>query len=179
MNRAIVFQNIGRFILLVAMQILIFNNIYLGGYINPCLYVLFIAMLPTNTGKIPMMLIAFAAGLCVDLSTNMPGFHTFAATAVAFLRGIWFDKIITRDNEEEIVTPSLYSGSYQQFALYLLIILLVYNFIYHSLLVFDLFDIVHILLSTLLSTAVTWILAILYQTLFTRKQKNNEKHSSR
>ena len=66
MNSQLIFRNIGRFLLLVLLQVLVFNNIYLGGYINPCIYVLFIAMLPTTTGKIPMMLIAFFTGMCVD-----------------------------------------------------------------------------------------------------------------
>ena len=83
MNSQLIFRNIGRFLLLVLLQVLVFNNIYLGGYINPCIYVLFIAMLPTTTGRIPMMLIAFATGLCVDVSTNILGFHTFACTAAA------------------------------------------------------------------------------------------------
>jgi hypothetical protein len=56
----------------------------------------------------------------------------------------------------------------------MLLMLLVYNAIYYTLLVFDLHDIGHILLSTVLSTIVTWLLAILYQTLLvkrTEKQK--------
>ncbi len=175
MNSQLIFRNIGRFLLLVLLQVLVFNNIYLGGYINPCIYVLFIAMLPTTTGRIPMMLIAFFTGLCVDISTNMLGFHTFACTAVAYLRGIWLDRIIIHDNDEGIEMPSLYSGSYQQFALYLFLLLLAFNLIYHLLLVFTLRDFFGILLSALLSTVVTWILAILYQTLLLHKSRNNIK----
>ena len=174
MNSQLIFRNIGRFLLLVLLQVLVFNNIYLGGYINPCIYVLFIAMLPTNTGRIPMMLIAFATGLCVDVSTNMLGFHTFACTVVGYLRGIWLDKIIIRDNEEVIETPSLYSGSYQQFLVYLFLVLFVFNLVYHTLLVFELREFFSILLSTLLSTVVTWILAVLYQTLLLRKMRRRE-----
>ncbi|MBO7489822.1 MAG: hypothetical protein J6T88_06050 [Bacteroidales bacterium] len=173
MNSQLIFRNIGRFLLLVLLQVLVFNNIYLGGYINPCIYVLFIAMLPTTTGKIPMMLIAFFTGMCVDVSTNIIGFHTFACTAVAFLRGVWLDKIIIRDNDEGIDMPSLYSGSYQQFAIYLFLLLFAFNLIYHTLLTFSFRGFFNTLLTALLSTIVTWILAILYQTLLLRKAKNN------
>lgn len=176
MNSQLVIKNIERFILLMLLQVTVFNNIYLGGFINPCIYVLFIAMLPTNTGRIPMMLIAFATGLAVDASTNMLGFHTFAATAVGYLRGIWLDKIIIRDNEEGIDTPSIYSGSYQQFMVYLFFLLLAYNLIYHTLLIFSLRDFFGILLSALLSTVVTWLLALLYQTLMLRKMRINAKN---
>lgn len=173
MNSSLIFRNIERFLLLMFLQLVVFNNIYLGGYINPCLYLLFIAMLPTNTGKIPMLLIAFFTGLCIDLSTNLLGFHTFACTAVAFLRSVWLDKIILRDNIEAIETPSIRSGSYQYFSLYLLLILLIFYIIYYALLFFSLKDIFPIIISSILSAAVTWILAIIYQTLLLRKVENN------
>lgn len=171
MNSQLIFRNIGRFLLLILLQVLVFNNIYLGGYINPYIYVLFIAMLPTTTGRIPMMVIAFFTGLCVDVSTNILGFHTFACTAVAFLRGIWLDKIIIRDNDEGIETPSLYSGSYQQFLVYLFLLVFCFNLIYHSLLVFNIAEFFSILVTSLLSTIVTCILAILYQTLLLHNSK--------
>ena len=174
MNSQLIMRNIGRFLLLMLLQVLVFNNIYLGGYINPCIYLLFIAMLPTTTGRIPMMLMAFFAGLCIDLSTNMIGFHTFACTAVGFLRGVWLDKIIIRDNDEGVETPSLFSVSYQQFSVYLFLLLLVFYIVYYVMLVFSLRDIFSILLSALLSTVVTWVLAILYQTLLLRKDKNKK-----
>ncbi len=170
MNNSLVFRNLGRFVLLVLLQVTVFNNVYLGGYLNPCLFVLFIAMLPTNTGRIPMMLIAFFTGLIVDIATNMLGFHAFACTVVAFLRGVWLDGIIMHDNNEDIETPSFYSGSYQQFGIYLFLILLFYNIVYYSLLIFDLHDIWQIALSAMLGTVVTWILATLYQMLLVRKR---------
>lgn len=169
MNSNLILKNIGRFLLLILLQILVLNNVYLGGYITPCLYLLAIAMLPTNTGKIPTLVIAFFTGLVIDVTTGMLGFHTAACTMVGFLRPIWLDKIIMRDNEEAIEQPSLFSCPYQQFALYLLFILLIFYLIYYILLVFNLHSLPTILLSTLLSSLITWILAILYQTLFTRK----------
>lgn len=174
MNSQLIFRNIGRFVLLMLLQVLVFNNVYLGGYINPCIYLLFIAMLPTSTGRIPTMLISFFTGLCIDVSTNMLGFHTFACTVVGFMRGVWLDKIIIRDNDEDIETPSLFSGSYQQFSLYLFLLLLVFNLVYHTLLVFSFREFFYILFSALLSSIVTWILAVLYQTLLLRKSKNTK-----
>ncbi|MBQ6097064.1 MAG: hypothetical protein IKJ40_03120 [Bacteroidales bacterium] len=175
MNSQLIIRNIGRFILLMLLQVLIFNNIYLGGYINPCIYVLFIAMLPTTTGRIPAMLIAFFTGLCVDVSSNLLGFHAFACTALAYVKGLWLDEIIIHDNEEGIEMPCIYTCPLQQYSIYLFLILFVFNIIYHTLLIFSLRDILDILLSALLSTIVTWILAMLYQSLLLRKTKFKNK----
>lgn len=172
MNSTLIIRNIGRFLLLMLLQVLVFDNIYLGGYINPCLYVLFIAMLPTSTKPIPMMLIAFFTGLVADIATNMLGFNAFACTAVAFLRSVWLDKILTSDNDEEVEMPSIRTGSYQRFLFFLFLVLLIFNLIYHTLLVFDIREFFGVLLTALLSTIVTWILAIIYQSLLIRKVEN-------
>ncbi|MBQ6955372.1 MAG: hypothetical protein IJP80_02020 [Bacteroidales bacterium] len=171
-----VFRNIGRFLLLMLLQLFVFDNIYLGGYINPCLYILFIAMLPTSMPAIPMMLIAFGTGLVADMSSNMLGFNASACTVVAFLRGIWLDKIVRGDNNNEIDTPSIRTVPYQQYSLYLFLLILAYNIVYHSLLVFDITGLFSILLTALLSTAVTWLLAVLYQTLLFRKDNSGGSH---
>jgi rod shape-determining protein MreD len=178
MNSNLIIRNIARFILLVLLQVLIFNNIYLGGYINPSIYLLIIAMLPTGIGSIPTLLIAFSAGLCVDVSTNMLGFHTFACTATGFLRDIWLKKIIMRDSDEEIDTPSTYSVPYMQYAVYLFLLLLVFNVIYYTILSFNFKDILSIIISALLSTIVTWIIAIIYQALTLYKSRNEKKQFS-
>ena len=170
MNSSLILRNIARFALLIVLQIVVLNNIYLWGYITPCLYLLFIAMLPTNTGKIPMMIIAFFTGLIIDVSCNMLGFHTFACTAIGFARSQWLDKILLRDNEETIDSPSIRSVAFQLFSLYLLLLLLIFYIFYFTMLYFNLHDLASIIFSTLLSTAVTWIIAILYQTLLLKKK---------
>lgn len=171
MNSQLVLRNIGRFLLLMLLQLFVLDNIYLGGYINPCLYVLFIAMLPTSMPVIPMMLLSFGMGLLVDISSNMLGFNAFACTAVAFFRKVWFDNILRGDNESEIDMPSIRSVSYQQYSIYLFLILLIFNFLYYLLLVFDFGELPSILLTTLLSSIITWLLAILYQSILFRKDK--------
>ena len=160
--------------LLMLLQLLVLDNIYLGGYINPCLYVLFIAMLPTGIRAIPMMLIAFATGLMADVASNMLGFNAFACTAVAFWRSVWLDNIVKGDNESEVETPSIRTVPYQQYSIYLFLFLLIFNVIYHLLLVFDLREFFTTIFIALMSTVVTWLLAVLYQTLLFRKDKKSE-----
>ena len=160
--------------MLMLLQLFVLDNIYLGGYINPCLYLLFIAMLPTSMAPIPMMLIAFGTGLVADVSSNMLGFNVFASTAVAFLRGVWLDNIIKGDGDADIETPSIRTVPYQQYSLYLFLLLLIFTFLYHFLLVFDFRELPSILLTSLLSTVVTWLLAVLYQSLLFRKDKKVE-----
>lgn len=157
------------------LQVLVLNNVYLGGYINPCLYLLFVAMLPTNTGKIPTLLIAFATGLCNDIFTNMLGFHTFACTFMGFVQVVSANKIILRDSEEVIETPSINSVSYQQMGLYLALLFGLFYVVYYLMLSFSFHDFFPAMASALLSTIVTWLLAMLYQALFFRASRKTNK----
>ena len=96
-------------------------------------------------------------------------------STLAYVKGLWLDEIIIHDNEEGIEMPCIYTCPLQQYSIYLFLILFVFNIIYHTLLIFSLRDILDILLSALLSTIVTWILAMLYQSLLLRKTKFKNK----
>jgi hypothetical protein len=50
MNSAL-FVNIFRFLLLLAVQIIVFNNMNFLGYISPYPYILFIILYPVNSNK--------------------------------------------------------------------------------------------------------------------------------
>ena len=106
----IVWKNIGRFVLLMALQLLVLNYVYLGGYVMPMLYVLFILMLPTYCDKLLLLSLAFLSGLCVDIFSNTLGFHTFAATLIGFMRIIFADRIITQNDKEK---KNYFNNSYK------------------------------------------------------------------
>ena len=171
MNTKLLFRNVGRFVLLMLIQVLVLNNVYLGGYINPCLYLLIVAMLPTDLGKIATLIVAFATGLTADVFTNMLGFNAFACTAMGFVKVVWADKILLRDSDDAIETPNIYSVAYQQYMVYLFVLLFTFFVLYYLLMTFSFHNFVDTLISAVLSTVVTWVLAILYQTLMFRKTK--------
>lgn len=166
----LIIRNILRFLLLILLQTLVLNNIYLGGFITPFLYILFVLMLPTSLPKVAVLLIAFVSGLWVDVFSNMLGLHAFAATAVGFCRITFADKILTRGEDVAIDTPSMRSVAMGPALYFLFLMILIYNFIYFFLVYFSFHDILRILVSTLLSTVVTWALAVLYQASFIKKE---------
>lgn len=168
---SLVIRNILRFCLLVLLQVLVLNNVYLGGYVNPYLFVLFILMLPNDMPKLSLLMLAFAAGLCVDVFSNMLGFHTAACTLVAFCRILFADRILTRGEVAKISMPSIYTVPPQQFIFYLLLLLFIYNFAFFALEMFNFRDFWRILMSTLFSTLATGILSVVYQYIFLRKKQ--------
>ncbi|MBP3763559.1 MAG: rod shape-determining protein MreD [Bacteroidales bacterium] len=169
MNR-LIWRNIGRFLLLTLLQVLVLNHVYLGGYVMPMLYVLFILMLPTNTPRLAMLLIAFATGLVVDVSGNMLGFHALACTVVAMLRILFADRILTRREPIVVETPSIHSVTPQYFISYLVLLLAAFYLVFFTVELFGFRSIGAVLTATVGSTLATTLLAVLYQFIFTKKE---------
>ena len=163
---------VGRFVLLMAIQLLVLNYVYLGGYVMPMLYVLPILMLPTGMKRIPLLLIAFGTGLIIDMMNNLLGFHALACTVVAMMR-IWFaDRILTRGEPVQVQTPGIYSVTPQYFIAYLMLMLAAFYLLLFIVELWGFRGFGDILLATLLSTVVTTLLAVLYQLVFLKAVKD-------
>lgn len=169
----LVFSNIFRFVLLIILQILLLNYVSFGGYMIPFIYILAVLMLPTRVGNIPMLLIAFASGALVDIFCNIPGFHTFSCTLMAFVRVVLGNRMLTRDDPTDAVidTPSAHSVPLQTFALYLFVMSMVYSFSYCMLEAFSFGNFWMTMLSMLLDAVGTWILMMLSQLLISPAKK--------
>jgi hypothetical protein len=93
-----------RFVLLVLLQVLVLNNINLGGYIHPYIYILFILLLPVRMNKNLVLFIAFFTGLTIDYFGNTMGLHAGASVLLAFARpgvlNLFFKPIVFGKGEE-------------------------------------------------------------------------------
>lgn len=82
--------NIFRFVLLLALQILVFNNMNFGGYVSAFPYILFIILYPVNGNKANLLIASFFLGLIMDLFSNSGGVHATACVLLAYLRPFFF-----------------------------------------------------------------------------------------
>lgn len=89
MNSAVI-TNIIRFVLLIAAQVIIFNNIDLFGYINPFPYILFILLYPVNANRAGLLVASFLLGLTLDFFGDSGGVHATACLVLAYLRPSFF-----------------------------------------------------------------------------------------
>lgn len=167
----LVWRNIGRFVLLMLVQLLVLNNVYLGSYVMPMLYLLFVLMLPTSLKRIPMLLIAFGTGLLVDIMTGALGFHALACTAVAMARILFADRILTRGEEVTVSVPSFYSVTLQYFVAYVLLLTALFYLVLFMAELFSFHGLWDMLLATVCSTLATTLLAVVYQWIFLKREK--------
>ena len=171
MKNNIVIQNILRFLLLFFLQTIVLSKVAMGNMLILNILILFVIMLPTNLGRIPLLLLSFAAGLLLDITTNMLGFQSFAFTIVAFARIIFADRILLNNEPVVIARPNIYAVPLQRFSIYVVSLLLLYYLTYIFLEAFTLRNIGTLILSVILNVVITWLLILLYQFLVERKEE--------
>ena len=163
-------KNIVRFILLVLVQVLMLNNMNLGGYINPYVYILFILLLPAAMNKSGVLVLAFFTGLIIDLFGNTPGLHTAATVFMAYFRpsvlGIFFNNIDFL--AADVPGPSKIGLS--GFFRYTLVLAFLHSLALFFLEVFSFTNILYTIYSILLSTLVTTILIMIIGMFFSKRK---------
>ena len=168
MNSALII-NIIRFILLLAAQIVIFNNINLFGYINPYPYILFILLYPVNSNKSGLLIASFCLGLVVDLFSNSGGIHAAACLILAYVRPTFFKFAFGLSYEYQTVKIND-RLSPERFT-FILISISTHHLILFLLEYFKFSFILSALLRTILSTIFTLIVSILIIYIFKPNKK--------
>ena len=110
MSINILLRNIGRFIALAFIQVFIFNNIHLTNYgIVPVVYILYIILLPFETPKWLVMVLAFLIGISIDVFSDTLGLNAATSVLIAFIRPGVLNSLAPRDGYEIGSFPRIYS----------------------------------------------------------------------
>jgi len=152
------------FVLLLLLQLFLFNNIQFSGYVNPFVYILFILLLPVEIPAWLLLIISFFTGLIIDLMTGTPGMHTSATVLAGFARPYVLRLISPREGYETGSGPSMSVYGFKWFLLYTIFIVLIHHTFLFYIEVFRLSDFFNTLLRVLLSSlfSVTFILLLEY-----------------
>jgi rod shape-determining protein MreD len=115
------------FVLLILLQVLVFNNIQFSGYINPYIYLLFILLLPFEIPDWLLLTICFLTGFIVDLFSLSPGMHSFATVFAGFARPYVLRLVSPRDGYEPGSGPSMMTYGFRWFFTYAMLIVLIHH----------------------------------------------------
>lgn len=167
---SVLLKNIIRYILLVLIQVFVFNNMNLSGYLNPYIYVLFILLLPVDISKSLLLVLAFFLGLSIDFFGNTLGLHASATLLMAFARpavlNLFFSNIEFTPGEE----PSLSRLKFGGFFRYTFTLVFIHHFALFILEVFSFNNFLYTLYRIMLSTLLTILLIFISMLLFSRKK---------
>jgi len=157
------------FIVLVLLQVLLFNNIQFSGYVNPYIYIMFLLLLPVEIPGWVLLIISFFTGLTIDFFSGSAGMHTSATVLAGFVRPYVLRVISPRDGYDAGVEPSMSAYGARWFLIYTLVIVAVHHTALFYMEVFRFSDFFTTLFRVLLSSFFSIIFIFLLE--FLRKTK--------
>ena len=144
------------FAVVVLLQVFLFDNLSISIYLNPLVYVAFIALLPLDTPPVVLLLSGLATGVTMDLATLL----------IAFARPTLLGLLYPRDDIREGGIPSTGRLGNRVFLNYLIVLVLVHHAVFFSLEALSWAHIVRTIVRTVASGAVSvafiWVIARIF-----------------
>ena len=164
------FQHIVRFIILVAIQVLILNNVQISGYLNPYVYILFIMLLPPKLPKVLVLALAFVMGFTIDIFSDSYGIHTAASVLLAYVRpGVL--SLVSVKGGEDLEDISIKQLRFGRFFTYSGILCFIHHFTLFYLEAFRLNEFLDTFTRALFSTVISLLLILMIESLRSNPQK--------
>jgi rod shape-determining protein MreD len=155
-----------RFVGLIAVQVIVLNNVQLSGYINPFLYVLFILTLPVKFPRSAVLALAFVTGLVIDMFTDTAGMHAAATVLMAYVRPAVLRFYAPRDGYDAEAVPDIAHFGFQWFLVYTATLIFIHHLALFFIEVFRLSGFISTMSRVLLSSVATLALVLITQFLF-------------
>lgn len=163
-------------LLLLAVDIFVVSRLEIGIYFIPHIYFMSLLMLPVRTTRAWLLLLGFFMGLVVDVFMNTGGLHAAAGTMMMFIRIFTLRMFLSPEDEDNNISPGLYSLGTRGYLIYSSILILAHQFTFFFLEVFKTDSFFLILKKTLASTVLNILLLLFMQLLFTKPvKKKNER----
>lgn len=173
--KRIYINNIIRVALMIAVQLLIFNNVYLVGFLIPIIYAYAILKLPLEMPRMWVLILSFLIGGLIDVCMGTYGINAAATTFVGFLRP-YIARYMFGDTEEgREITPSVQEFGLSSFLGYASILMTIHIAVILMLETFTLANFLQSLVRILLSSAFSIFLVVLIDVLLqstTSKKKS-------
>mgnify|MGYP003672360103 CR=1 FL=1 len=161
--------NTVRFVLLVLVQVLVFNRLNLFGFINPMVYILFIYWFPIKENRALFIGLSFLIGLTIDIFSDTLAFHAASTVTIAYIRPAIMRFVFGVNIEFQSFRLS--SSTKAQQITFLALLIIVHHLVFFGLEIFSFANILVILKKVLAIGSVSMILCLLFNTLFsTRKE---------
>ncbi len=163
------FINVIRFVLLILVQVLIFNKLNFFGYINPMVYILFLYWYPIKKKRPVFLLSSFLLGFMVDLFSDTVALHAAATVTIAYLRPTIM-RFCFGVNYEFQNFKLTNTTSAQQFT-FLTLLIIIHHLVFFTIEIFSFANTLLILKKTMFISLATLILCLLLSSLFSVKKE--------
>lgn len=162
-----------RALLLLLVQILLFDRLTLFDISRPFPYVFIILLLPIRLPKWQGLLAAFAVGYVIDIFNYTYGIHAAACVFMFFIRDFYLHTILGVTEESAGQEPHLYSIGPSTYLLYLTGLVFVHHLFIVVLDELAWNQILMISVATIVNTLFTMLLLVIIEVIFFYKRGKN------
>lgn len=157
-----IIKEIGRLLLVFALQVLLFDHLHIGSLGIVMMYILFLINLPTRTPRWAEMLIGVGVGMMMDIWHSSLGIHMAACVALTFVRPILLTNAI-QDIERIKDNLSIQNIGPAEYTKCAVLLTILHHFIVLSLEMWSIHMWWMVLLQTLVSSAMTLCVILGYE----------------
>ena len=157
-------KQIGRYLLIMVLQVLLFDQLQLWGACHPYIYVLCLLMMPITLPQSADMLIGAFAGFIMDIFCNSLGVHMAACILLMYIRP-YLIGVIVNDKDRLNEQISLHAIGMEALLKYTVIMVLIHHLTVFSLAAWSWSHMGFVLLETIVSSTITILLVIGYNVL--------------
>ncbi len=150
------------FVALCLVQVLVLNQMHLFGCATPLLYVYMALLFPLDSQRWAVMLWCFMLGLVIDVFSNTPGLASASMTLVGLVQPYLLRLFVPRDAPEGIA-PSMATIGTDKYLCYAFLLVLLHCLCIFSLEAFSFFNWIHWLECVGGSTAITFLLVVILE----------------
>lgn len=163
MNNIIAINSV-RFLVVILVQIFIFNNINFLGYINPYIYIIFILIYPIKNNRMVFITLSFLLGLFIDMVMDSGGVHAAASVFLAYSRPLLLKSFFGTTYEYQSMKFS--AVDFGNLLGYVSLATVCHHLVLFSLEIFNIYQILLVLKKTLFASIFTLIISVIFILLF-------------
>lgn len=157
-----IIREIGRLLLIFALQVLLFDHLHIGSWGLVMMYILFLINLPARIPRWAEMIIGFMVGMMMDVWHASLGIHIAACVALTFVRPLLLNNTV-QDVErikDNLSSQNIGRAEYIKCAVILTVL---HHFIVFSLETWNIQFWWMVLLQTLISSVMTLVIILGYE----------------
>ena len=156
------------FVVLLVVQVLVLNHVWLLNVATPLLYVYFAITFPRNTEKGEVLGWCFFLGLLIDIFSNTPGLAAGTLTLIGMTQTYLVELFVPRDSVENLEVSAATLG-WGKFSILSGILTLIYCLLFFILEAFNFFDWQLWILRAVFSAVLTLLLMLAIESVRSRK----------
>lgn len=161
---------VGRFLLLIPLQVLIANHMRIFGYINPQICLLFVLWYPLKKDVSGLLLSAFLFGILLDVFSNSGGVNTAALLFICYVR-LPIIKFIFNDKDIDLKLFKYSNYATLPKILLILTFALIHQFIIYLLEYFNFSFIIPVIYKTITNGLFTTFVVVIFLSIFSPTKK--------